>query len=85
MVTEAIYDVRESDNCPRTFETHFITTLTWGSQRIVLAHNDGDGCEVVEVLEAVGGGDDPLVIDEGASARVSTVGVDNLDLPRPLT
>ena len=23
-VTEAIYDVRESDNFPRTFETHFI-------------------------------------------------------------
>ena len=23
MVTEAIYDVLESDNCPRTFETHF--------------------------------------------------------------
>ena len=24
IVTEAIYDVRESDTCPRTFETHFI-------------------------------------------------------------
>ena len=26
IVTEAIYDVRESDNCPRTFETHFTCT-----------------------------------------------------------
>ena len=26
IVTEAIYDVRESDNCPRNFETHFTNT-----------------------------------------------------------
>ena len=26
IVTEAIYDVRESDNCAWTFETHFISS-----------------------------------------------------------
>ena len=33
IVTEAIYVVRESDNCPRTFETHFTREehLSWGS------------------------------------------------------
>ena len=30
IVTEAIYDVRESDNCPRTFETYFIYTVETG-------------------------------------------------------
>ena len=34
IVTEAIYDVRESDNCPRTFETHFINN--WWHAHIII-------------------------------------------------
>ena len=29
IVTEAIFDVRESHNCPRTFETHFTMSQVW--------------------------------------------------------
>ena len=47
VVTEAIYDVRESDNCPRTFETHFnseniLDTVDEAKETYVKNHLDLD-------------------------------------------
>ena len=40
IVTEAIYNVRELDKCPRTFETHFSTKLHYSILEIAQSNDN---------------------------------------------